>query len=48
MNDLGAVGHTVHSVCMAVAACSPSPKISGKNLFREVFGKPYMQVHGYI
>jgi hypothetical protein len=48
MTDLCAVGHTVHSVCMAVGACSPPRKISGKNLFREVFGEPYTHLHSYI
>jgi hypothetical protein len=48
MIELYAVGRTTHLVCMAVGACSPSRKISGENLFREVFGEPYMQVHGYI
>ena len=41
MIELYAVGQTTHLVCMAVGACNPPRKISGKSLFREVFGKPY-------
>jgi len=48
MIHLGVVGHTTHLVCRSVGSCRPSQKISGKSLFREVFGRPYTLLHGYI
>src|SRR5215469_8590172 len=47
MTELSAVRHATRLACMCVGACSPPRKISGKDFFQEVFGKPYTDLHCY-
>lgn len=47
MIEFCAVGHLTHSACNICRVCSPFPKISWGNLFREVLGEPYTSYTGY-
>ena len=44
MIECCAVGHATHSVCRSVGSCRLFWKVSGENLFREVFGEPYTRL----